>query len=125
MESDVIITYNYDSYGNLIGYTVVLPESNIEDYYVAVYDEYGNLTSESYDYNGDGIADETTTYTYEYDADGQVMSYTSVSDYDGDGLQDSVEIYNYDANGALIYEGYDYDGDGVIDEEYEYATDCE
>ena len=122
---DVFITVNYDSYGNMLGYTAIFPETNIENYYVAVYDEDGNLTSESYDYNGDGIADETTTYTYEYDEDGNLTSYTSVADYDGDGVQDNVEIYNYDSYGSLIYEGYDYDGDGVIDEEYEYATNCE
>ena len=67
--------------------------------------------SESYDWDDDGVVDETygESYSYTYDADGNMLS-ESV-DYDLDGVKCLMKIdetyeYTYDANGDLTSTTY-------------------
>ena len=80
----------------MLGYTYTEHAVELENYYVAEYDEDGFILSETYDYDGDGVSDEVWTYTY--DGDSAITSY----DYDGDGVVDASDTFTYDATGALI-----------------------
>ena len=100
-----------------------------------------------YDYDSDGVVDESYSYSEEYDADGNLISEMEEYDFDGDGVADeySYYTYEYDEDGNVIFEGYEsedeswsysYDSDGntlsmlesedIVDEyisEYEYNED--
>ena len=59
---------------------------------------------ESIDNNGDNLADDITTYTY--DANGNLL--TTSFDNDANGVTDDTYTYTYDANGNLLTESYEY-----------------
>ena len=48
-----------------IEYSSLAIHSSLQLTYEYTYDKYGNLISQSIDYNGDGIADLVTTYSYD------------------------------------------------------------
>ncbi len=83
------------------------------------YDNQGNQTSRTYDYDGDGVADRI--YTYTYDNQGNQTSYTY--DSDGDGVADQIYTYTYDNQGNRTSYTYDSNGDGVADLIYTYTYD--
>ncbi len=72
------------------------------------------------DSDGDGTADEITTYTY--DANGNQTRYER--DSDGDGTSDRIYTYTYDANGNQTRREYDSDGDGTADRIETYTFDA-
>ena len=144
-------TYEFDTAGRLIrqqspriGPVGPLPQMQILTF---AYDAEDNLVSNAYDFEGDGIADGRTEYSY--DADGNLVrlefywddnllhSITTITydmygnetsrqyDYDADGTPDSFDTYTYDSNGNQIRAEYDSDGDGSPDVFNSYTYDAE
>ena len=106
-------TYNSD--GEVIDSTSTSSGYKI----IEQYDDAGNLTYESYesDWDGDGIADEITSYGYEYDEDGNIISLVYESEEYGSVTAMSNDTFEYDENGNLLFymTQSDSDGDGVLD----------
>ena len=87
------------------------------------------MKSSSSDWDGDGVDDYSTTYTYQYDDAGNVIYESYEQDYDGDGFVDDSYsyAYEYDLDGNLIYESSssDWDNDGVFDSTTAYSFDAD
>ncbi|MCL6751698.1 hypothetical protein KBT16_12260, partial [Nostoc sp. CCCryo 231-06] len=64
------------------------------------YDANGNVISEKIDKNSDGTTDSVIKYSY------NLTSYSA--DESGDGIADYVETYTYDANGNQTSRSTDY-----------------
>jgi YD repeat-containing protein len=80
----------------------------------------GNRTRIEYDNDGDGTADEITTFTYDANGNQTRIGY----DNDGDGTVDQITTYTYDANGNITRQETDSDGDGTVDEIRTYTYDA-
>ena len=121
--------YTYDVDGDLIKTTYDYDNDGVVDRITTfIYDTNKNILSETSgsDSNGDGEIDEVkSTYTYAYDADGNLIeeSYKYYSDYSEDYNYFYTYSYAYDTNGNLIEETYDNDSDGTIDKRTVFSYD--
>ncbi len=87
------------------------------------YDTYGNLLSESFDLGNDNSIDSLTTYVYDYDANGNILTSYESSGF-SDGTINSVTSYTYDVNGNRLSETIDNDNDGSTDSINTYTLDA-
>ena len=85
-----------------------------------VSNDFAALATQSHDNNGDGTANNITTYTY--DANGNQL--TNSYDNNGDGTANSIDTYTYDANGNRLMWSSDTNGDGVPNNIYNYTYDA-
>jgi serralysin len=105
-------------------------DDGVSDYTVdRFYDKFGNLTSASYDENGDGKIDIRSVTTYDtgrprtttsyFDELGQVNKELA---FNGDGSIDTITTFTYDAAGSRLSASIDRRGDGTIDEIINYSA---
>ena len=86
---------------------------------LAVAGEMPVSSTETFDADGDGVADTTITWTVA----GEVVCKSM--DRDKDGVADRLEHRSYDASGNLVEKAIDRNADGVIDAMTRYAYDAE
>ncbi len=92
------LTYSRDSDGDGDGTPYL---------YTYTYDATGNMVTNTTDTTNDGIANASTTYTY--DDKHNVLNYTNK---DGDGITVYIRTYTYDANGNQLTNSTDSNADG-------------
>lgn len=97
------------------------PDGDIDESFLSIYDA-GVLQSVSWDEDGDGVRDQTTTYSY--DGEGRVAE-EQVTFYDYEGLADGEESRIWTWNGDLpVSLEIDFDDNGGIDELKSWSWDC-
>lgn len=117
---DQVITYTYDEQGNLISESYDYDYNGVADRIDAyTYNEQGNLSTKNIDSDTDGVADETITYTY----DEQDNLITESIDSNADGIADQIMTYAYDNRGNLISESIDFDTDRIANQITTYTYD--
>jgi YD repeat-containing protein len=92
---DMVISFSYDSLGNLIQTQTFNNHTNITNTKSFEYDNNNNLTK---------VINSNLTYIYTYDSENKIISETS-----DDGQNETTTNYTYDSNGNL--EGYQYEYD--------------
>ena len=109
----------YDAKGRLVHEAVVSdydgdgPEPAMTEVTDTTFDKlgYAQQKAVTVDFNGDGVPEQSETYTFGNDHKGRAVATTAEQDYDGDGVVETVvhEVVDYDARGRVLRDAATYE----------------